>query len=398
MSIEPSKTMESGSGSSGAFRNFDLNRVPSPSFVIDEVAIDRNLKLLADVAERSGAKIFLALKAFSMWSLAPLISQYLSGTCASGLWEARLGRRKFGGDVTTYCAGFKADDLPEILALSDHVIFNSPAQKDRFMPLMREARRGGTQFEVGLRLNPEHREGEVEKYDPCQPCSRLGHPISKLTTQDLAGVDGLHFHTLCEQDFPPLRRTWDAIKPHIAPHLSGLKWLNMGGGHHITRSDYQRDDLIAFIRNIRAETGLDVVLEPGEAIALDAGILVGEVLDVTRNEMPVAIVDISATCHMPDVIEAPYRPDLMGEAKAGTMVRFGGPSCLAGDIIGDFGFDTLPHVGQRIAFLDQAYYTMVKTNTFNGVPLPAILLWNSETDELRTVRTFGYDDFLDRLS
>lgn len=390
--------MDTKAGGPGAFKRFDLARVPSPAFVIDEVAIARNLRILQDVGDRSGASILLALKAFSMWSLAPLVSRHLKGVCASGLWEARLGRQKFGGEVTTYCAGYKQADLPEIFALSDHVIFNSPGQKNRFRAAAAKARGTGERFDIGLRINPEHREGEVEKYDPCQPCSRLGHPISQLTEEDLEGVDGLHFHVLCEQDFPPLKRTWDAIRDRILPHAGGLKWLNMGGGHHITRSDYQRDDLVAFIQQVREETGLDVYLEPGEAIALDAGILVGEVLDVARNDMAVAIVDVSATCHMPDVIEAPYRPDLMGEDKSGEMVRIGGPSCLAGDIIGDYGFAALPEIGQRIAFLDQAYYSMVKTNTFNGVPLPAIALWNSDTDALQLVKSFGYDHFVDRLS
>lgn len=390
--------METKAGGPGAFERFDLTRVPSPSFVIDEAAILRNLQILQDVGERSGARILLALKAFSMWSLAPLVSRHLSGVCASGLWEARLGRQKFGGEVTTYCAGYKQADLPEIFALSDHVIFNSPGQKNRFRALAAEARGTGERFDIGLRINPEHREGEVDKYDPCQPCSRLGHPISQLTADDLDGVDGLHFHVLCEQDFPPLKRTWDAIRDRILPYAGRLKWLNMGGGHHITRADYQRDDLVAFIRQVRDETGLDVYLEPGEAIALDSGILVGEVLDVARNDMAVAIVDVSATCHMPDVIEAPYRPDLMGEDRGGEMVRIGGPSCLAGDIIGDYGFAAPPEVGQRIAFLDQAYYSMVKTNTFNGVPLPAIVLWNSDTDALRMVKSFNYDHFVDRLS
>lgn len=390
--------METRAGDPGAFRRFDLNRVASPAFVIDEVVIERNLRILEDVGNRSGAKVLLALKAFSMWSLAPLVSRHLSGVCASGLWEARLGREKFQGDVTTYCAGYKADDLPEIFDLSDHVIFNSPGQKARFLPFAETARSGGAVFDIGLRINPEHREGEVEKYDPCQPCSRLGHPVSQLTAEDLRHVDGLHFHVLCEQDFPPLQRTWEALKPHIMPHIGGLKWLNMGGGHHITRADYQRDDLVDFIKQIRQETGLEIYLEPGEAIALDAGILVGEVLDITHNDMPVAIIDISATCHMPDVIEAPYRPDMLGESDVGTEVRFGGPSCLAGDVIGDYGFDQLPEVGQRIAFLDQAYYSMVKTNTFNGVPLPSITLWNSLTDDLKVIKAFGYDEFLNRLS
>jgi carboxynorspermidine decarboxylase len=211
-------------------------------------------------------------------------------------------------------------------------------------------------------------------------------------------VSGLHFHTLCEQDFPPLERTWAAVEPVIRPYLGQLGWLNFGGGHHITRADYQREELIGFLRHVRQSTGLDLYLEPGEAVALDAGILVGEILDVMDNGMPVAITDISATCHMPDVIEAPYRPAMLHERSDGPAVRLGGPSCLAGDIIGDYRLPEPAHVGQRIAFLDQAHYSMVKTNSFNGVPLPSIYLWNSETDSLREVRSFGYEDFRDRLS
>jgi carboxynorspermidine decarboxylase len=339
-----------------------------------------------------------ALKAFSMWSLGGVVAEYLDGVCASGIFEARLGHEYYGGEVATYCAGYKEVDLRAILELSDHIIFNSPAQIARFRPLIDEARRAGRTFDIGLRINPEHREGEVEKYDPCQLHSRLGHPISQLTAADLEGVSGLHFHTLCEQDFLPLERTWAAIEPIIRPYLRQLKWLNFGGGHHITRADYQRESLIAFLRHVRETTGLDLYLEPGEAVALDAGILVGEILDVMDNGMPVAITDISATCHMPDVIEAPYRPAMLGERTEGQAVRLGGPSCLAGDIIGDYRLPRPAHVGQRIAFLDQAHYSMVKTNSFNGVPLPSIYLWNSQSDSLREVRSFGYDDFRNRLS
>ncbi len=387
--------METQAGDAGAFRRFDLARVPSPCFVIDEVVIDRNLKVLADVADRSGATVLSALKAFSLPDLAPLVSRYLSGTCASGLHEARLGRSYYGGEVATYCAAYKETDLPEIIELSDHLIFNSPAQKDRFQPLVQ---RSGGEVEIGLRINPEHSEGVVEKYDPCAPHSRLGTPVSQLEPAALVGVDGLHIHTLCEQGFEPLQRTWDAVKPKIDPYFNRLKWINFGGGHHITRDDYDREALINFIREIRDETGLRVYLEPGEAVALDAGVLVGEVLDLPTNGMNLLITDISATCHMPDVIEAPYRPNLMDEDEDGERFRIGGPSCLAGDVIGDYRFSPVPKIGDRFAFLDQAHYSLVKTNTFNGVPLPAIAIWNSETDDLRMVREFGYDDFLMRLT
>jgi len=395
--------METRAGDPGAFARFDLGRVPSPAFVVDAAAVRRNLTILKDVRDRSGIKLLAALKAFSMWSLGPTVAAYLDGVCASGLYEARLGREEYSGldekgEVATYCAGYKAQDLPEICALSDHLIFNSPGQHERFRPILEAARASGSAFDVGLRINPLHAEGEVAKYDPCQPHSRLGFPIDQLRPEHLEGVDGIHFHSLCEQDFTPLARTWAAVEPSLRPCFGRLKWLNFGGGHHITRADYQREDLIAFLRQIRAETGLDLYLEPGEAVALDAGMLVGEVLDVIDNGMPVAIVDISATCHMPDVIEAPYRPAMLGERAQGTPVRLGGPSCLAGDIIGDYILPAPAAPGQRIAFLDQAHYSMVKTNTFNGVPLPAIWLWDSETDALNEIRSFGYEDFKTRLS
>lgn len=388
-----SDMMTTQAGDAGAFRKFDLARVPTPCFVVDEKAIEQNLTILADIGTRSGAHILSALKAFSMFSLAPLVRQHLGGTCASGIYEARLGREEYGGEVATFCAGYKDADIDEILTLSDHIIFNSPAQKDRFLA---KAQAAGVQ--VGLRINPEHSEGEIPKYDPCAPCSRLGTPVSQLTAETLAGVDGLHMHTLCEQGFEPLQRTWAAVEPKLAPLMGQFKWLNFGGGHHITRDDYDREGLIAFIRAIRTKYNIDVYLEPGEAVALDAGILVGEILDLPINGMNLAITDISATCHMPDVIEAPYRPALMDEAEAGHAYRLGGPSCLAGDVIGDYTWNQPLQIGQRFAFLDQAHYSMVKTNTFNGVPLPTIALWNSETDELKIIKQFDYDDFKERLS
>ncbi|PHY13085.1 carboxynorspermidine decarboxylase [Caulobacter sp. B11] len=390
--------MQTQAAGPGAFANFDLGRVPSPCFVVDEVAVRRNLATLKAVGDRSGAQVLLALKAFSMWSLADLVGDYLDGVCASGLWEARLAREHYHGHLTTYSPAYKAEDLPDILRLSDSVIFNSPAQIARFADLIAAARDQGQVFDIGLRLNPEHSEAEVAKYDPCQRGSRLGFPVSKLRPEHLTGVDGLHVHALCEQDFEPLRRIWASLEPRIEGLMGQLKWINLGGGHHVTRADYQTDDLVAFLRQIIARHGIAVYLEPGEAVALDAGILVGEILDVFDNGMPVAITDISATCHMPDVIEAPYRPALLNEGADGVAVRLGGPSCLAGDIIGDYVLPAPAAPGLRIAFLDQAHYSMVKTNTFNGVPLPSIALWNSDTDVLKLVRQFAYSDFRDRLS
>jgi len=392
--------METRAGDPGAFARFDLARVDSPAFVVDAAALRRNLGVLADVRDRAGIRLLAALKAFSMWRVAPLIGQHLDGVCTSGLWEARLAAEHYSGEIATYCAGYKAEDLPEICRVSDHVIFNSPGQIARFADVLAAARARGDRFDVGLRINPLHATGEVPRYDPCAPHSRLGFPIDQLREAHLAGVDGIHFHSLCEQDLEPLKRTWAALRPRLAPFFSRLQWLNFGGGHHITRADYQRDELVEFLQATRAETGCDIYLEPGEAVALDAGILVGTVLDVQHNGMPVAITDISATCHMPDVIEAPYRPAMLSErANDGSdPVRLGGPSCLAGDVIGDYRLPDGCAPGTRFAFLDQAHYSMVKTTTFNGVPMPSIWLWDSETDALECIRSFAYEDFRDRLS
>lgn len=390
--------METRAGDPGAFAQFDLNRVPSPSFVVDAAKVRANLSVLRHIGDASGARVLAALKAFSMWSLGPVVAEYLDGVCASGLYEALLGRQEYGGEVATYCAAYKAEDLPEICRLSDHLIFNTPGQHVRFRPIIDAARSAGDVFDVGLRVNPLHSEGEVAKYDPAAPCSRLGFPIDQLSADHLEGVDGIHMHSLCEQDFPPLQRTWAAIEPILRPHFGQLKWINFGGGHHVTRADYQVDDLIAFLKSVREATGCDVMIEPGEAIALDAGILVGEILDLFDNGMALGITDISATCHMPDVIEAPYRPAMLGEEADGVPTRLGGPSCLAGDVIGDYRLPGGARIGQRFAFLDQAHYSMVKTNTFNGVPLPSIWLWDSATDKLAQIRQFGYQDFKSRLS
>ena len=388
--------METRAGDPGAFAGFDLTRVDSPAFVVDVARLRANLAVLADVRDRAGIKVLAALKAFSLWAVAPVIGEYLDGVCTSGLWEARLAGEHYGGEVATYCAAYRAEDLPQICLLSDHVIFNSPGQVARFRSEL-DGAAGQSRFDVGLRLNPLHAEGEVPRYDPCAPYSRLGFPVDRLRAEHLEGVSGLHIHTLCEQDFAPLERTWEALLPHIAAYLPRLKWLNFGGGHHITRADYDREALIAFLRRVKAQTGCEVYLEPGEAVALDAGILVGTVLDMGWNGMPFAVTDISATCHMPDVIEAPYRPALLGEADSGEAARLGGPSCLAGDVIGDYRL-AQAEPGMRFALLDQAHYSMVKTTTFNGVPLPSIWLWDSADDSLHCVRRFGYEDFRDRLS
>lgn len=390
--------METRAGDPGAFAHFDLERVDSPAFVVDLGKLRDNLRILADVRDRAGIKVLGALKAFSMWSVAPVIGEYLDGVCTSGLWEALLAGEHYDGEIATYCAAYKAEDMEEICRLSDHVIFNNPAQIERFEDVLALSRSRGDYFDIGLRINPLHAEGEVPRYDPCAPFSRLGFPIDQLKDQHIEMVDGIHFHSLCEQDLEPLKRTWDKVFDQLEPWFGQIKWLNFGGGHHITRSDYQREELIQFLQDVKDDTGADIYLEPGEAVALDAGILVGSILDTHWNGMKLAITDISATCHMPDVIEAPYRPAMLHEMRDGDPVRLGGPSCLAGDVIGDYQLPVPCEPGERIAFLDQAHYSMVKTTTFNGVPLPSIWLWDSETDALDRIRAFGYADFRDRLS
>ncbi len=386
---------------SKTFQHFDATRVPSPCYVVDEVAIRRNLEILQRVQQESGAKILLALKAFSMFSLAPLISQYLCGTCASGLYEARLGREEFGGEVHTFSAAYTEQDLPEILTISDHVVFNSFNQWQRFQPLIQVAKQQRPQLQFGLRINPQHSEGATPIYDPCAPGSRLGIPKSAFEGQSLKGISGLHFHTLCEQGFAPLDRTLAAVEEKFAEYLPQLEWLNFGGGHHITAEGYDVEGLIERIKAFQKRYQVQVYLEPGEAIAICSGVLVSEVLDVLDYEQPLAILDTSATCHMPDTLEMPYRAEIFGAGTSGEKAisyRLGGQTCLAGDVMGDYSFDQPLVVGQRLIFDDMSHYTMVKTTTFNGIGLPAIALWNSETNDLRLVKEFGYQDFKERLS
>ena len=392
--------METRAGDPGAFAHFDLQRVDSPAFVVDAAKLRANCQVLADIRDAADIKVLAALKAFSMWSTAHIIGEYLDGVCTSGLWEARLASEFYDGEIATYSAAYKPDELEEVCRLSDHVIFNSPGQMQRAALILEQGRAMGGDFDVGLRINPQVPTGEVPRYDPSSPGSRLGFPLDQLTEEHMEGVEGIHFHNLCEQDLEPLRQTWDKVFDAIEPWFGQLKWINMGGGHHITRADYQREELVEFLRDAKEDTGAEIYIEPGEAVALDAGILVGTLLDVGFNEVPVGVTDISATCHMPDVIEAPYRPAMLGELTDEDQIpiRLGGPSCLAGDVIGDYRLPVAAEPGARFAFLDQAHYSMVKTNTFNGVRLPSIYLWDSETDQLELVREFGYEDFRNRLS
>lgn len=385
-----------------SFTQFDATRVPSPCFVVDEIALEANLKILDRVQRESGAKVLLALKAFSMFSLAPLIGRYLSGTCASGLHEARLGAEEFNGEVHTFSAAYTERDLKDILAISNHVVFNSFGQWQRFAPLIEQAKAArGETLKLGLRLNPMHSEGAEAIYDPCAPGSRLGIPLSEFDGQNLDGISGLHFHTLCEQGFEPLARTLDVVEEKFGHLLTQMQWVNFGGGHHITHPDYNVDALIERIKAFAKKYQVQVYLEPGEAIAIRTGVLVSEVLDLTHNQQDLAILDTSATCHMPDTLEMPYRADIFGAGTANEKAhnyRLGGQTCLAGDVMGDYSFDTPLTIGQRLIFDDMSHYTMVKTTTFNGIGLPAIALWNSKTDDLKIVKEFGYQDFKERLS
>jgi len=383
------------------FTKLDLSRLPSPCFVVDEVAVERNLRILNHVKTASGAKVLAALKAFSMWSLAPLTAKYLSGTCASGLHEARLGFEEYGGEVHVFAAAFSQADIDELLTFAHHIVFNSCGQWLRFREQCMAAQKQRPELHFGLRINPEHSEGAVPIYDPCAPGSRLGIPLSQLDESALEGISGLHFHTLCEQGFEPLQRTVAAVEAKFGHLLPQMQWVNFGGGHHITADGYNIDGLIQLVQDFKQQHKVEVYLEPGEAVAIGTGILSCEVLDITWNNLDQAILDTSATCHMPDTLEMPYRPDITGaglpDGKAHTY-RLGGLTCLAGDVIGDYSFDKPLEIGQRLVFEDMGHYTMVKTTTFNGTKLPSLAIWNSETDALCVVKNFGYSDFKERLS
>jgi len=383
------------------FNKLDLSRLPSPCFVVDEVAIERNLAILKQVSDQSGAKVLAALKAFSMWSLAPLSARYLSGTCASGLHEARLGFEHYGGEVHVFAAAYSEQDIVELLEFAHHIVFNSCSQWLRFRDSCMAAKQTRPELQFGLRINPEHSEGAVPIYDPCASGSRLGIPLSQLDESILTGISGLHFHTLCEQQFAPLARTVAVVEEKFGHLLGQMEWLNFGGGHHITAAGYDTKGLISLVKSIAERYQLQVYLEPGEAVAIGTGILSCEVLDITWNALDQAILDTSATCHMPDTIEMPYRADIMGAEQAGILphtYRLGGLTCLAGDVMGDYSFANPLVVGQRLVFEDMSHYTMVKTSTFNGTKLPALAVWNSETDALQIVKEFGYQDFKNRLS
>jgi carboxynorspermidine decarboxylase len=375
-----------------------LELAPSPAYVVDLGTLRRNVAVLDEVQKRSGTKVLMALKAFSMWSVFDQVSDRLSGVCASSPWEAQLGREEFGGEVHSFAAAFGDDDLPRLLAVSDHLVFNSFNQLERYR---KQWESETERVSIGLRVNPGHSEGQTPIYDPCAPGSRLGILRGEFTGRSLEGVEGLHFHTLCEQLFEPLERTAKVFEEQFGQYLPQMKWLNLGGGHHITREGYDVEGLIGLIRHFRETYDLEVYIEPGEAVVLGAGVLTGTVLDLIRNEEEIAVLDISASCHMPDVLEMPYRPPLLDGLDpnaAQYTYRLAGPSCLAGDVIGTWSFKEPLTVGSRLAFLDQAHYTMVKNTTFNGVSLPHICTYEPDSDTLKVVRSFTYEDFKNRLS
>lgn len=373
----------------------DFSAVRTPCYVIDEARLIRNLEILRGVEQRTGAKILLAQKAFSCYHLYPLIREYISGTACSGLFEAKLGYEEMGRENHVFSAAYREDEIDEIISSCGHIIFNSFTQLDRYRDKVLNAGK-----KIGLRINPElsTQEGH-EIYDPCSPKSRLGITNKNFHRDDLRGVTGLHFHTLCEQNSDDLEATLDAVIEKFGDVLPDMEWINFGGGHHITRADYDIQRLEGCIKRVQEKYGLEVYLEPGEAVALNAGYLVTEVLDIIENDMPIAILDTSAACHMPDVLEMPYRPPLNDSGKAGELeytYRLGSQTCLAGDVIGEYSFAKPLRIGDRLVFGDMAIYSMVKNNTFNGMPMPDILLLKKD-NEIVTLRSFGYETFKTRL-
>lgn len=382
--------------------SFDPAQITTPAFVVDLGLLRKNLEKLAYVQAQSGCRILLALKGFSMFSTFPIVRQYLHGCCASGLHEALLAHEEFRKEVHVYAPAFKPAEMATIIPIAHHLSFNSLSQWRTHRPALEAARAAGRHApSPGLRVNPEHSEVEVALYDPCSPGCRLGTRADLLEGEDLSGLEGLHFHALCEQNSDVLERTLAAVEKRFPKLLAQVQWVNMGGGHHITRDDYDTDRLIRVIRDFKSRWNKDVYLEPGEAIALNTGYLVTSVMDIMPAETPTAILDTSATCHMPDTLEMPYRPHVIGSGRSGEKAhtyKFGGMSCLAGDVINEYSFDEPLVPNQRIVFTDMAHYTMVKTTTFNGVPHPDIATYDPDTSEYKVVRRFGYEDFKRKLS
>lgn len=372
-----------------------IDDLHTPCYLTDARLLQKNTALLKQIQQRTGCKILLAQKAFSMFSAYPLIRDDLAGTTASGLFEAKLGREHFGKEVHVFSPTYTQEDFTQLLKLCDHIVFNSFGQWKKYRQQVQDATRN---ISCGIRINPGYAEVETDLYNPCISGSRMGVPLEQME-DDFAGLDGIHFHTMCEQNSDVLERTLDHMLPQFDKWLKRCKWVNFGGGHHITRPDYDVERLVRCIERVRDTYGVQVYLEPGEAVALNAGYLVATVLDVIHNGMDIAILDASAACHMPDVLEMPYRPHILYSGTAGEKAytyRLAGNTCLAGDVIGDYSFDHQLQAGEKLVFCDMAIYSMVKNNTFNGVPLPDIALY--QDGQIQLVKRFGYIDFEGRLS
>ncbi len=375
----------------------DFSQCPTPCYIVDERLLEKNLKILHSVQKRTGCNILLALKGFSMFYVFTLVGQYLKGITASSLFEARLGYEEMGKEVHIYSPAYVEEEFDEILKYCDHIVFNSFAQWNFYKERVFNS---GKQIECGIRINPEYSEIETPIYNPCYQNSRLGVTLNNFKPDELEGIQGLHFHTMCEQNSDTLERTVKVVDEKFGKYISRMKWINMGGGHHITRDDYDIETLVKSILFFKNKYGVDIYLEPGEAIALNTGYLVSKVLDIVNNGMEVAILDTSAACHMPDVLEMPYRPNIIGAGMPNEYeftYRLGSPTCLAGDIIGDYTFKQPLKSGDKLVFCDMAHYTMVKNNTFNGVNLPSIAAFN-ENEGIKIIKSFGYEDYKSRLS
>ena len=379
------------------FEGLSLAQVPSPCYVIDEQAIEENCQILDEVQRRTGCKILLALKGFSVFSMFPIIRKYLHGTCASGLFEARLAKEKFGKELHVFAPAYSDHEFAQLLQISDHIVFNSLGQWERLRPLIEKNRR---KISCGIRINPEYSEITTDLWNPCARYSRFGVKASDFHSVP-EGIEGLHFHALCGQNSDTLERVLAVIEKKFGKFLSQVKWVNFGGGHHITRPDYDIDRLCRIVKDFRTKYGVDVYMEPGEAVGLNAGILLARVLDIVRNEVEIAILDVSAWAHIPDILAAaPYKPDIIGAGKPNQLehtYRLASRSCMSGDIIGDYSFPRPLHRGSRIMFSDMVKYAVVSNNVFNGMPLPSIAILK-KSNKIRIVRQFGYEDYEARLS
>jgi carboxynorspermidine decarboxylase len=378
--------------------NIDIGKLPTPCYIVDERLLIKNLELLHSVQERTGCSILLALKGFSMHSVFPLVAKYLKGITSSSLFEARLGYEKMGKEVHAFAPAYIDEEFDELLTYCDHIVFNSFDQWNKFKSRVKNVK--SKKIECGIRINPEYSEIETPIYNPCYKNSRLGVTLPNFRPDDLDGIDGLHFHTMCEQNSDTLERTIKVVDEKFGKYIAKMKWLNLGGGHHITRPDYDIETLVRSILFFKDKYGVDIYLEPGEAIALNTGFLVAKVLDIVDNGMKIAILDTSAACHMPDVIEMPYRPNIIDAGNPdeySNTYRLGGLTCLAGDVIGDYSFKQPLKPGDKLVFCDMAHYTMVKNNMFNGVNLPSIALYN-EAEGIKIIRQFNFEDYCSRLS